>query len=64
MQHVLAAVIQQSKYPIFHDGILLSDSVFHGRVLLPYSYQYLTTKTSAQGDILKPQVSFISSTHI
>jgi len=31
-------------------GILLFDSVFYGRVLLPYSCQYLTTETSTLGN--------------
>jgi len=45
LQHVSIAVMQQSRYP-----------VFHGKVLLSY-YQCLTTETSTHGDILKSQIN-------
>ena len=48
--------------------ILLSNLVFYGRVLLPYSYQCLTTKTSAQENrgynIEILSISYISYFHI
>ena len=42
--------MQQSKYSVFHNKILLFNLVFHSRVLLSYSCQCLTTETFAQDD--------------